>query len=488
MPPGIHGGEPEDLPLRTRSSATGHGPVHAYPVRGLPVRIPPRGFNPNLLPGEGSEKPFSMSRSMLSAGLLATALQVGAQSYVHQVLVLNEGYFDYFGTQEQVVPVSLGSYDPATGSYQTVAVLEGPRFGSDVLVHEGSIYVAADDRVYRLDADSYAQLAIADVQGVRKLAAWNDKLLLTRGELGGLPHYFEVRDLASLAFVQAIAPADGLPHSVEDVLVVGDQAYLAVSNAFAWGNIQGRIGIVDLTTMTYAAEVDLGPDGLNPEKLMLHQGDVIAFNNKDFTGSSISRVSTATQGLAYTTNVSVNSSCAASAKVEANDKVYFLEYAQGELARFDLSTGAVADTLAGSPNIYGLMEDPINGVLYATTTDYFSSGELHVLDLDGQVLSTVAIGVAPGNLALDIRSSTGVGETAAPRFGLFPNPTMDRLTFSGALPEGQVLLRITDATGRLVQEEVRALAPGSTVAVDALRPGLYTLQLNGGRSVRFVKQ
>ena len=63
-----------------------------------------------------------MYRSLLPAGLLALALQAGAQSTVHRVLVLNEGYYN-MATQTQVVPVSLGSYDPATGTYQTITTI-----------------------------------------------------------------------------------------------------------------------------------------------------------------------------------------------------------------------------------------------------------------------------------------------------------------------------------------------------------------------------
>ena len=137
-----------------------------------------------------------MYRSILSTGLLAIALHVSAQPTVHQVVVLNEGYFDYFNGGGQLVPVSLGSYDPATGGYQNMVTITGPRFGSDVLVDGGSIYVAADDRVLRYDADTYVQTGEAMVLGVRKLAIWNDQLLMTRGEIGGLPHYFEVRDKA----------------------------------------------------------------------------------------------------------------------------------------------------------------------------------------------------------------------------------------------------------------------------------------------------
>lgn len=417
---------------------------------------------------------------------MALAVLGTAQSYVHQVFVLNEGYYDYFGGQGQLVPVSLGSYDPALGTYTTVAVFEGPRFGSDVLVHDGTVYVAADDRILMLDADDFSTLATTSVTGVRKLAIWNDQLLLTRGELGGLSHYFEARDRASLELLYTIGPDEGLPYSAEDVLVVDDVAFLAVNNAFDWNDLQGRIGMVDLEQGGYLGDVDLGPDGLNPEHLMHHEGAVFAFNNKDFGGSSISRVHLDGTMLDYTVNVATTSGCAAS--VLADGRIYFLEYAQAELARFDIATGQVLDTLPGTPEVYGLVDDPINGVLYATTTDYFSQGDLHVMSREGEVLSTVAVGVAPGNLALDVRSSTGIAMHEAPGFSLYPNPAAERVVLSGVLPQGPVNIRITDATGRLVLEETRSLEVDGSIAVDTLRPGVYAMSLNGGRAVRFIRK
>ena len=427
-----------------------------------------------------------MYRSFLSAGLLAAALSLSAQSYVHQVLVLNEGYYDYFGGGGQLIPVTLGRFDPASGTYATVATMNGPRFASDVLVDAGSIYVAADDRVLRFDADSYAQTGEALVQGVRKLAVWNDQLVLTRGELGGLDHYLEVRDKNSLELLYAVTPADGLVHSAEDVLVHEDKAYLAVNNAFDWSNVVGRLGVLDLVTGTYDLGVDLGPDGTNPERLMVHDGDIIAFNNTDFTRSSISRVSLQGNSLAYTTNVSLNSGCAASLKVSAVDKVYYMEYEQGELARFDLATGTVSDTLVGSPSVYGLIEDPINGVLYGTTTDFATTGDLHVMDLNGQVQSTVPVGVAPGNLALDIRSTTAVPEEFGARLAVFPNPAQDRIIITGTNVFGD--LRILDACGRVVLDHrVNMDQERNVVAVDALPAGLYMVDIPGQGTVRFAK-
>ena len=37
---------------------------------------------------------------------------------------------------------------------------------------------------------------------------------------------------------------------------------MTVNNAFEWGNEQGVIGIVDLSTMSYLNEIDLGVDGI----------------------------------------------------------------------------------------------------------------------------------------------------------------------------------------------------------------------------------
>ncbi len=434
----------------------------------------------------GNQNPFSMYRSFLSCAALAASLSGQAQGpVVHQVFALSEGYYDFFGGGGQLVPVTLGSYDPGSGNYVTVATIADSRFGSDVLVDEGIVFVAADDRVIRFDADTYQPLGEAMVAGVRKLAVWNDALLLTRGELGGLPHYFEARDKHTLALLWTIDPADGLTQSAEDVLVVGDRAYIAVSDAFNWSGLVGKVGIIDLVAHAYLNEVDLGPDGLNPERLFERAGSIFAFNNTDFSQSTISRVNAGAAALDYTVTVAANSGCAASALVEAEQKVYYLEYAQGELARFDVVAGTVSDTLAGSPAVYGIIEDPINGVLYATTTDFFSVGDLHVLSLDGQVQSTVPAGVSIGNLALDIRLSTGVVASAAQRPSVYPNPADQEILIT--LPHAADWVEVHDSTGRLALRQRLGSSLLSRVDINHLPPGLYTVKAEGMLAVRFTK-
>ncbi len=212
---------------------------------------------------------------------------------------------------------------------------------------------------------------------------------------------------------------------------------------------------------------------------------VYAFNNTDFTGSSISRISL--QGvLEYTINVATSSGCASSAMVE--DRVYFMEYAQNELSRFNLSTATVEDTLTGSPATYGLIHDAVNNVLYGTTTDFVTSGTLHVMDLNGAVLSSVAVGVSPGKLALDLRSATGITEVEQAAATVFPVPATDRVTIN--LPAG-TSIRVTsvlDAAGRAVQPVITVTGPQVTMDIAALPAGLYTVVFANGMNARFSKQ
>ena len=59
-------------------------------------------------------------------GMLGMAFAAGAQAYLHQVFVLNEGWSDW-QTGEVLVQPTLGVYDPALNVYETVASIEGGR-------------------------------------------------------------------------------------------------------------------------------------------------------------------------------------------------------------------------------------------------------------------------------------------------------------------------------------------------------------------------
>ncbi|RCL75931.1 MAG: hypothetical protein DBW72_02570, partial [Flavobacteriales bacterium] len=86
--------------------------------------------------------------TFISFGLLTFA------QHLHQVLILNEGYFDYTNN-EIVVPASVGVYDPIENTYSQVLELTGMRFGSDLVIDGDFYYVAADTKIFKIDLDSH---------------------------------------------------------------------------------------------------------------------------------------------------------------------------------------------------------------------------------------------------------------------------------------------------------------------------------------------
>ena len=62
-------------------------------------------------------------------------IYIQAQEYVHQVLILNEGYFDYT-TQQIIEPVTIGSYNPINQVYTEIAIIDSARFASDLIINK----------------------------------------------------------------------------------------------------------------------------------------------------------------------------------------------------------------------------------------------------------------------------------------------------------------------------------------------------------------
>src|SRR6187402_2066578 len=81
-----------------------------------------------------------------------------ATDYVHRVIILNEGYND-FNTGNQIVPVTLATYDPATKAYAVFDTIEDARFATEALVDGDFIYVAADSFLLKYDRNTLELIA-----------------------------------------------------------------------------------------------------------------------------------------------------------------------------------------------------------------------------------------------------------------------------------------------------------------------------------------
>ena len=174
---------------------------------------------------------------------------VMAQNVVNQVLLLNEGRFDY-ATGEIETPVTIGSYDPVTSIYSVVDTIEGARFASDIIIDGDYFYVAADTQLLKYDLNTYELLASQSVTGVRNILIVNDNLFVSRGEYGiSFDSYFQIYSKSDLTFISELDTSEGPKWTTQNMVHTDNKLYVAINNGFEWGNEKSLIGVLDLTTL-----------------------------------------------------------------------------------------------------------------------------------------------------------------------------------------------------------------------------------------------
>ena len=284
------------------------------------------------------------------AMLLVTAFQpLFAQQTLHQVFVLNEGRFDYTLWQQDQ-PVTVGVYDPQTRLYHDFDVINEARFASDLIVAGENIYVAADTFLIRYDKNTLQREATQVVHGIRKLAYWNNQILVTRGDVVALNSYFQVYNADDLQFIYEFDPSNTvMNYATEGVAVIGNKGYVAVNNAFEWPpNPVGYLAEIDLQNQTITGTHDLGIDGLNPDNLMVSGNTLYTLNNLDFTNSSVSSINTG-NGQVNTAYLNVGSGCGSS--MHHAGSVYYQSLADPNnisnrnIGRYDVGAQSIMDTL-----------------------------------------------------------------------------------------------------------------------------------------------
>ena len=407
-----------------------------------------------------------MKKVLLTIGLgLSVSMQ--AQSYLHQVLILNEGYYDY-NSATIVTPVTVGSYNPSTQTYQEVSTISNMRFASDLVIDGNAYYVAADSKILKYDLNGHQVIAEVNCPGVRNLAVSQGKLIATRGEyLTTYDSYVHVYDATSLQLIQAIDTVTGPKWAAQNIAIIGDNAYIAVNNGYEWGNEKGIVGALDLTTLTYGNEIDLGPDGKNPDNLMVYNGKLYTVNNKDWSGSSVSEISLVS-GVANTVNLAnAGTGCGTSAL--RDDQLVYQISMETTLNAFDMSVMNTTGPVVGhQTTYYELAQEPVSGNLYCSETDFFSFGTVHVFDGTNTEISQFAVSTSPGTVVFDVRPSVGLTEIPE-ALTLYPNPANEVVTVNQA---GEKLVYALDGTLLLSSNEL-------TLNISSLSQGMYVISVNG---------
>lgn len=405
-----------------------------------------------------------------------TILFASAQS-VNRVLILNEGYYDYVNS-EIVTPVTIGAYDPSTSTYTTLDEVENARFATDIKIDGNYFYVAADDHLLKYDLLTNELINSVEIEGIRKIAFWNDEIVITRGEyLMSFDAYIQVYDKNSLELIFEV-PGDVVPHAAEGVVVKDGIAYVAVNNGFVWGEEVGYIAQVDLYTQTLISTIDLGENGKNPDNIMIDGDNIFTLNNKDYTGSSVSNFKIGTGDISTADLLNISAGCGTS--VYFNGDIYYQELFNSVVTKYNPITEAIIDETDYSKNFYAIVFDELNNLMYASETDYFSYGKINIYALDGDLISTFDAGVSPGNMVLDVRMGSSVPEVKNLEMNIYPNPVTESLTLQMNDNAPIDIVEIYGINGNKVAEYTVVHNP---IDVSVLITGNYILKLTSGENV-----
>lgn len=399
-----------------------------------------------------------------------------AQSYVNQAIILNEGYYDY--TNSVIIePVTIGTYNPATQVYSIVDTLENMRFGSDIVIAGNYYYVAADTKIFKMDLNTHQEVASVSCPGVRNLGIYQNKLVATRGEYETtFNSYLHIYDASNLTLIQAIDTVVGPKWATQNIVMDGASAYIAVNNGYEWGNEKGIVGKLDLSTLAYGNEIDLGPDGKNPDNLMKSGDFLYSVNNKDWSGSSISKISLLNPAAETVNIANAGTGCGTSALVDEN--IVYQISGETTLNEFNYAAMNNVGPVAGiNLSFYELATDEVNNLLYASSTDFFSYGRVYIYDSNNEEVRNFNVGISPGTIVFDVRASVGLNELAA-SFNVYPNPATTELNIASEL-EGNVIVR-----NALGQEVI--VSNAKQLNLSSLSAGTYTVSFNGAVK-KFVK-
>lgn len=401
-------------------------------------------------------KQFGSFIAAWSTCLLFT-VNLSAQEYLHQVIVLNEGWSDW-QTGEVMQPATMGVYDPGLELYAVVDTLEDAAFVSDAFIFNEMIFVAADGELMKYDANSHELLQTATVPGIRKMALYNDLIFVTRGDVDDqgmnlpLEAYFQWYDAVSLELVGQLTVAENGPQfASEGIALAGDRLYFAINNAFDWGNEVGFIGAYDVQTDEYF-EWDLGANGVNPYHVFEAGGAVVSVNNRDYASTSLSALNIAeniAESVIETVEVSAaNAGCLAAVAVDSEVRYQISgEAVVRQTNPLDLANST--PWISDCPSFYGMAIDPVSGDVYGSVTDYSTFGLVEIRSAAGQLLSQFDCGVSPGVICMDVRNISTVAGAIPQSITTQGNP--ERFDASGrSLPLAPVVGFTLDANGRKV--------------------------------------
>ena len=404
--------------------------------------------------------------------LLSTTV-VNAQN--ESIIVVNGGLF---GSATNLANPTIQNLSPTASPADSLGII-GTNSIQDILIDSNFAYVAAQDSIVKYDWTTRTRVAAAAFGGVStvKLALYQDKLLvgnfyLPFGATGPYSNNLRIFDANTLAFIDSV-PAVTKP--TEDILVIGDYAYIAQNNSkiVGFGDTLGYLTVYDIQADTIVRNDTLALNGEEIGRLVTENGVIYALNG---ASNTISEYTIATGASStYATGVDLKPATYGPTAFAGNG-VWYFPYDSG-VGSYNLVTRTAVSHHVTYLGNSAFAFNPANNTFCVSTTNFGNQTQNTgiVYDLQGDSLYSFEVGFSPEALA--VVSNTLLNTVIVPAQGeelsytLAPNPASNELTVR--LDKAQLVrLEIINQVGQsmLVEQSYQAQ---TTLDVSNLPTGTY---------------
>lgn len=415
-------------------------------------------------------KNFTLVLSLLTAFCFPLPTVFGQYFSTYQIITVNGGKYEFNPPYADYVTVQ--TTDPNT----LLTTLRGTVFtqsAQDVLVNQSTYFVSAGDSVVKFDGNTHQRLAAVRVPGANKLGIWQDYLLVSR-QYPVTDSFLYVLSSHDLSFIKAFPELSG---EAAGILCVGGRAFVAVN--YGWAGTFGKIAVIDLNTLSFVAEVDLGAEGTGVFNLFLNGSQIITVNRTPWGGTS-GYLSTYNPLTGQVKHYQLNHVTGVGYGIFKNQLFLNLD---GNIGTVDLDSYTVSNpSLIVNPvaSVFGSITsaaiDTLTSRIYFNAGDYFSFGQGYVYTTLGDSLGVFTSGISAEAIAIDIRNATGISTISAQELDIYPNPFSSYLNVATQSPMQKLeVFRITGEKLLIVE----ALGDSRiSLNMSHLSSGLYLLKVN----------
>lgn len=407
--------------------------------------------------------------------VLITGQLAGQTPFVKQVVIANSGKFEFAPPFEDVV--TLQTTEPVSGTTHLIHTI-GTQSAQDIVRKGKTIYVAAQDSLIMIDADTYQRVGGIPDSGLNKLLISGNKLIVSK-QYPLKTNFTEVRNTIDLTLLAGISD---IPGDCGNMVILGDSLYIAVNGG--WMGTEGKIAVVDTATWTMRRIINLGSSAVGIMSMYVYRNRIFTVNKSPYSTPDAGSISEYNPSTGQFTNYVFAKNVATGAGIDGNHLYFIFNYG---IASFNLDTRQIDDsTVVPDPGssmfryITSAIIDTLNHRIYANTGDFFTPGNCHVFSVSGDSITTWPTGISSDALLVDYRvSGTGLPENStALQLTWNPNPVADNAV--AMLPAGAIAqeLSITNSNGIPAKPEIWNCNSGKvTIKAGNLKPGLYLIQV-----------